>query len=296
MDLLMAGSERVKRAPLAPDWTEREQLIAEHGYSALLTVTENGTTRRVLYDAGLGKDTLLHNMKVLGLSVKDLDAVVLSHGHADHHGGLLGMVQAVGKRNLPLVLHPDAWRVRQLRFPSGLALDLPPPVRRSLEAADVRILEEKGPTLLIGDGVLVTGQVERTTDFEKGFPIQSWRNHTGQWEPDPWTWDDQAAVANVKGKGLVIVSGCSHAGSVNILRHAQKVTGVHHVHGFVGGLHLTGGLFEPIIPRTLEELEKMKPDVMVPGHCTGWKAVHELALRMPQAYVQTSVGTTLRFG
>lgn len=296
VDLLMAGSERVKRVPLVPDWFEREQLIAEHGYSALLRIKENGTTRHVLYDAGLGKDTLLHNMKVLGLSVKDLDAVVLSHGHADHHGGLLGMVQAVGRRNLPLVLHPDAWRVRQLTFPGGGVMNLPPPDRNALGAAGVRLAEERGPTLLVGDGVLVAGQIDRTTDFEKGLPIQTWRNHDGRWEPDSWTWDDQPVVANVKGKGLVVISGCSHAGLINILRHAQKATGVDHVHGVIGGLHLTGGLFEPIISQTVEELGALKPDVIVPGHCTGWKATHELARRMPKAYVQTSVGTTLRFG
>lgn len=296
IDILMAGSERVKRAPLHRDWTQREQLIAEHGYSALLTIKEAGTTRKMLYDAGLSKDTLLHNMKVLGLSVKDLDAVVLSHGHADHHGGLLGMVQAVGKRNLPLVLHPDVWRMRQATFAGGVVAELPPPDRAKLQAAEVRLVEDRGPSLLVGDGVLVTGQIERTTDFEKGFPPQSWRNHDGRWEPDPWTWDDQAVVANVKGKGLVIVSGCSHAGLINILRHARKVTSVDHLHGVVGGLHLTGGLFEPIIPRTVEELDKAKPDVIVPGHCTGWKATHEIARRMPRAYVQTSVGTTVRFG
>ena len=296
IDLLMAGSEQVKRAPMMPDWSEREQLIAEHGYSALLRIKENGTTRHVLYDAGLGKDTLLHNMRVLGLSVKDLDAIVLSHGHADHHGGLLGIVEAVGKRNLPLVLHPDAWRRRQAKFGGGLVGNLPPPDRKRLEAADVQLLERAGPTLLVGDGLLVTGRVERTTDFEKGFPVQSWLNHDGRWEPDPWSWDDQPVLANVKGKGLVVVSGCSHAGLINILRHAQKVTGVDHVAGVVGGFHLTGNIFEPVIPPTLAELAKIRPDTVIPGHCTGWKATHEIARLLPEAFVQTAVGTTVRFG
>jgi 7,8-dihydropterin-6-yl-methyl-4-(beta-D-ribofuranosyl)aminobenzene 5'-phosphate synthase len=295
VDLLMSGSEQVKRAPIVPDWSERQQLVAEHGYSALLTVREGGATRQVLYDAGLGKDTLLHNMEVLGVSVKDLDAIVLSHGHADHHGGLLGLVQAVGKRNLPLVLHPDAWRVRQAKFGGGILGNLPPPDRKRLEAADVRLLEETGPSLLVGDGVLVAGQVERTTEFEKGFPFQSWLNHDGRWEPDPWTWDDQPVVANVKGKGLVVVSGCSHAGVINILRHAQKVAGVAHVAGVIGGLHLTGNAFEPVIAPTLAELVKIRPDTVVPGHCSGWKAAHRIATVLPEAFVQTSVGTTFRF-
>jgi 7,8-dihydropterin-6-yl-methyl-4-(beta-D-ribofuranosyl)aminobenzene 5'-phosphate synthase len=295
IDLLMAGSEHVKRAPMVPDWSEREQLIAEHGYSALLTVKEGGTTRNVLYDAGLGKGTLLHNMGVLGLSVKDLDAVVLSHGHADHHGGLLGMVEAVGKRNLPVVLHPQVWRMRQAKFGGGIVGNLPPPDRKRLEAADVRLVEEEAPSLLVGEGLLVAGQVERTTDFEKGFPVQSWLNHDGRWEPDPWTWDDQPVVANVKGKGLVVVSGCSHAGLINILRYARKLTGVDHVAGVLGGLHLTGTIFEPVIPPTLAALAQIRPDAIIPGHCTGWKAMHELARQMPQAFIQTSVGTVVRF-
>ncbi len=295
IDLLMTGSDSVRRASLIGDWAVREPLIAEHGYSALLTIKENGTVRNILYDAGLGKGTLLHNMAVLGLSVKDIDAVVLSHGHADHHGGLLGFAEATGKRNLPLILHPDAWRVRKLVVPGGQEADLPPPDRAKLAAADVRLVQERGPSLAIGESVLVSGQVERTTEFEKGLPIQSWRNHTGIWEPDPWTWDDQAAIVNVKGKGLVVVSGCSHAGIVNILRSARTLTGVDHVHGVMGGFHLSGGLFEPLIPPTVAAIEPLAPDVIVPGHCTGWKAIHEISRRMPQAFVPTAVGTTLRF-
>ncbi len=141
----------------------------------------------------------------------------------------------------------------------------------------------------------MTGQVERVTDFEKGFPWQYARND-GRWEPDPWTYDDQGIVCNVKGKGLVVVSSCSHSGVINVLKNAQKLTGVDRIHAFIGGLHLTGGLFEKIIPQTVDELAKINPDIIVPGHCTGWRATHEIARRLPQSYIQTSVGTTLHFG
>jgi 7,8-dihydropterin-6-yl-methyl-4-(beta-D-ribofuranosyl)aminobenzene 5'-phosphate synthase len=141
----------------------------------------------------------------------------------------------------------------------------------------------------------VTGQVERVTPFERGFPLQQARADGG-WEADPWVWDDQAVVVHVKERGLVVLTGCSHAGVINVLRHAQKVTGVDKVHAVVGGLHLTGGLFEPIIPDTLDALEAMQPDVIVAGHCTGWKAQQRLATRLPDAYVPSSVGTQLWFG
>jgi 7,8-dihydropterin-6-yl-methyl-4-(beta-D-ribofuranosyl)aminobenzene 5'-phosphate synthase len=294
IDILLPSTDRVRRAPLALDWSTRAQLIAEHGYAVLLTIRERGTTRTLLYDAGLGRDTLGHNLDVLGISTRDLEAIALSHGHADHHGGFEGLARTVGRRNLPLVLHPDAWRTRKVVFPSGIELNMPPPDRKALERADVRIVEDRGPSLLLGEGVLLTGQVERTTEFEKGFPWQQARTDGG-WEPDPWIWDDQGVVVHVRGKGLVVVSSCSHAGVINVLRNGQRLTGIRKVHAFLGGLHLTGGLFEPIIPQTVEELVRIAPDVIVPGHCTGWKATHETARRLPLAYVQTSVGTTVRF-
>ena len=103
-------------------------------------------------------------------------------------------------------------------------------------------------------------------------------------------------VCHVKNKGLIVLSSCSHAGVINVLRHAQRITGIETVYAFIGGLHLTGGLFEPIIPRTIQELAAISPAVIVPGHCTGWKATHELSRQLPAAYLQTSVGTRLHFG
>jgi 7,8-dihydropterin-6-yl-methyl-4-(beta-D-ribofuranosyl)aminobenzene 5'-phosphate synthase len=294
IDILLPDERAARRAPLYHDWSEREQLIAEHGYSLLLAIQANGQTDSVLYDAGLGRKTAIHNLDVLGLNVRDVRAVVLSHGHADHHGGLEGLYQRVSRRGMPLVLHPDAWRERRVVFPTGNEIRMPPPSHTDLDREGWQVVEERGPSLLLENKVLVTGQVERVTDFEKGFPLQHVKTDHG-WEPDTWIWDDQAVVCHVKNKGLVVLSSCSHAGAINVLRHAQRLTGIEHVHAFVGGLHLTGGLFEPIIPRTIEALAAIGPEVVVPGHCTGWKATHELSRRLPNAYLQTSVGTRLHF-
>ena len=294
VDLLLPGDQVAQRAPLHINWSERDQLIAEHGYSLLLTIRYGNQTESLLYDAGLGRRTAIHNLDVLGFNPRDLRTIVLSHGHADHHGGLEGLYDRVGRRSLPLVLHPDAWRERRVVFPTGVEIRMPPPSHNDLDREGWKIVEERGPSLLLENRVLVTGQVDRVTDFEKGFPLQHVKTDHG-WEPDTWIWDDQAVACHVKGKGLVVLSSCSHAGVINVLKHAQRLTGVDTVYAFVGGLHLTGGLFEPIIPRTINELAAIGPQVIVPGHCTGWKATHELARQLPNAYVQTSVGTRLLF-
>jgi 7,8-dihydropterin-6-yl-methyl-4-(beta-D-ribofuranosyl)aminobenzene 5'-phosphate synthase len=294
-DLLLASSEIAQRPPVRWDSFTSESLRAEHGYALLLTVRRDAQSASILYDAGLGRDTVQYNMDVLGLSAGDLRAVALSHGHADHHGGLEGIFRRVGRRDMPLLLHPDVWRERKIVFPTGVELYLPPPSHNDLEREGVEIIEERGPSLVLDGTVLITGQVERVTDFEQGFPIQQARTAEGTWEPDIWVWDDQAVVCHVKGKGLVVLTSCSHAGVINVLLHARRITGVEEVYGLVGGMHLTGGLMEPLIPRTLAELAAIAPSVVVPGHCTGWKATHELARQLPSAYIQSSVGTRLHF-
>lgn len=292
-DALLASTEVARRPPPVVD-PAPDHLLAEHGYSLLLTVERDGDRQSILYDAGLSRDTALHNLDVLGVRINDLRAIVLSHGHGDHHGGLQGMVSRVGRRGLPLVLHPDAWLERKIVFPSGDEIPAPPPSHMDLDREGVQVIEERGPTLLLDDCVLVTGQVERKTDFEPGFPIQYRRTQHG-WEPDYMVWDDQGVIVRLRDKGLVVMSSCSHSGVINVLWNARRLTGVDRLHAFVGGCHLTGAIMEPVVPRTLQELRALSIDYIVPGHCTGWKATHELARQSPGAFIQSSVGTTLRF-
>jgi 7,8-dihydropterin-6-yl-methyl-4-(beta-D-ribofuranosyl)aminobenzene 5'-phosphate synthase len=113
-----------------------------------------------------------------------------------------------------------------------------------------------------------------------------------RWEPDPLILDDQALVVDVRGKGLVVLTGCGHAGAVNICRYALRLTGVHTLAGLFGGLHLTGPAFEPVIDPTVAALHELAPEVIVPAHCTGWRAQHRLAAALPNAYIPNAVGTT----
>ena len=295
VDVLMAGGEGVRRFPLAYEWSDASSLVAEHGFSAHVTVEVGGTRSSVLYDGGLTPDGLRRNLDVIGIDAKQLRALVMSHGHIDHHGGLEGLFSRYGRSGLPLIIHPDAWRDRKISFPGGLEVHMPPPSKADLEHEGVEVVEAIRPTLLLDGTMLVSGQVERTTDFETGFPMHQALAAGGVWEPDPMILDDQNLVLHVRDKGLVVVSGCSHSGAINVLRNARRITGVDEIAGFVGGFHLTGAVFEPIIERTVKEFVSFDVKRLVPAHCTGWKAVHYLARTMPNAFAQPSVGTTFVF-
>ena len=290
VDMLITGTPHAKRFPLRADALARETLVAEHGFAALVTVKSGTTSESLLFDAGLSKHGLVHNMDVLEIAPTTLHTIVLSHGHADHTNGLMGLVERLDHRKMPLVLHPDAFLERKLTFPDGHELQLPPPDRRVLSQEGIEFIEERGPSYLVGGLVLVTGEIERTTPFERGFPIH-YARIAGHWQQDPLIHDDQAIVLNVKDKGLVILTGCGHAGAINTVRYAQKVTGVPRVHAVLGGLHLTGTVFEPLIDPTVAALKEVNPTLIVPAHCTGWRATHALARELPEAFVANSVGT-----
>ncbi len=281
--MLEAPTLREGKVPDAP--------LAQHGFSALVEVRKGSQVRRLLFDTGLTPDGCAENLRRLGRDLADIETIVCSHGHFDHTTGLSGLIGRLGRANLPVLIHPEFWARRRLAIPGGEPFELPTTSRSALDAAGFDIIEQRQPSFLYDRSVLITGEVDRVTGFEKGFPIhQAWRG--GSWEPDPLILDDQALIANVAGRGLVVLTGCGHAGVINICRYAQRLTGIAKLHAVIGGFHLTGPLFEPVIADTVSALEQLAPDVIVPAHCTGWKATHAIARRLPGAFIQNSVGTT----
>src|SRR5947209_15923383 len=257
----------------------------------LVKALNQGKRETIPFYTGVATDGAWHNLGLLGVDLGSIQAIVLSHGHTDHTQGLDGFLDQLGKRHLPILLHPDAFLKRRLVINDTVTIDLPPPSLQDLEREGIDLLVERGPSFLINGTILITGHIERTTDFEKGLKIQE-AEIDGSWQPDPWVYDDQAIVINVRNKGLVVATGCGHAGVINILRQARSQTGIEQIYALLGGFHLSGALFEPIIPQTVEALQQIKPAVVVPAHCTGWRATQRIAQAMPDAYTPNSVGTT----
>ncbi|HKE76005.1 MAG TPA: MBL fold metallo-hydrolase [Acidimicrobiales bacterium] len=265
-------------------------LMAEHGFSMLVTVERGDRRTRILFDAGMSPDGMTGNMRRLGVDPGDVEVVVLSHGHFDHTTGLDGFVRAVGRPNIPVVVHPGLWSRRRLNIPGADPFELPTLSRRALEGAGFDVVEREAPSLLFDGSVLITGEVARTTGFETGMPFHE-AHHDHGWAPDPLILDDQALVVHVRGAGLVVLTGCGHAGIVNIARYAQRLTGVDRIHALVGGFHLNGPAYAPVRAPTVDALAALAPGVIVPAHCTGWDATVAIADRLPDAFIQNSVGT-----
>ena len=293
IDLLLPATDIVTRPPLAKEGKIlADTLLAEHGLSLLITVYQGETKHTILLDTGYTKVGVLHNMERLGINAGNIEAIVISHGHMDHTGSLYAILDKFPER-IPLVLHPGAFvHPRYTRAPDG-AMRLWPQtlVRDDLAQQNVDIAESTAPTLIAENMIMVTGQVERTTAFEKGMP-NALLEKNGEFVQDPIS-EDQAIVVNLTGKGLVVISGCAHAGIVNTVEYAKKLTGEDSIHAVLGGFHLTGPFFEKIHDETIKELKKMEPAVIMPMHCTGWKAIQKFQKEFASNFVLNSVGSKL---
>ena len=293
VDVLLEDTKIVTRPPKASGAEiPTDTLLAEHGLCLLVNVQHGADRHTILFDTGYNSIGVLHNMKKLAVDPNALEAIILSHAHMDHTGSLHPILEKVSNP-IPLVLHPDAFLYpRFLEGKDGSIRKFPRTlVREDLERRNVKIVESKTPTPILNETILVTGEVERTTAFEKGMP-NALIERDGNLEPDPIK-DDQALIMHLKDRGLVVISGCSHTGIVNTVRYAKKLTGVEKIHAVLGGFHLSGAFFEKILDQTISELKALSPEVVVPMHCTGRRAMERFSREFPSAFVLNSVGSKI---
>jgi len=272
--------------------THTQLPFAEHGFSVLIRVLHGRKTVSVLFDTGISADGVVENAKRMGLELSEVEYIVLSHGHYDHFGGLLSVLKTINKTNLPLIVHEDMFKTRGTANSDGTIRVYPEfPAKEQLSS--VQVIKTKQPYLIADDTILITGEILRETSFEKGF-LQHRALINGAWQSDPLILDDRAIVFNVKGKGLVVISGCAHAGIINTILNAQRISGIRDIYAVGGGFHLSGKENENRIESTVREMKRLSPKLVVPSHCTGWKGMFAIAEAMPAAFVWNSVGTLYR--
>ncbi len=267
--------------------------IAEHGFSMLVRVSCEDEIHTVLFDVGGSPEGVVTNARRMGLNLSEIESIIISHGHYDHFGGLMRVLKDINKSKLPIIVHEDMFKKRGVAEPNGNVRKYPD-FPSEIQVEPDTYVRTKQPRLLADDTILVTGEILRKTEFEKGFPRHRVLIN-GKWQPDPWIWDDRALVINVKQKGLVVLSGCAHAGIVNTSLYAQQLTGTTKIHAILGGFHLAGKEHEPIMEKTVKKLKALKPVLIAPSHCTGWRGASAIAREMPKAFVWNSVGNLYRF-
>jgi 7,8-dihydropterin-6-yl-methyl-4-(beta-D-ribofuranosyl)aminobenzene 5'-phosphate synthase len=295
IDMLMTNSPGIVRQGMPEHFGARRGTpLAENGISFLLEVTTGDRSTTILFDAGMSPIPLVHNARLLGVDLTKVDQVVLSHGHPDHYGGIYAALEEIGYR-VPLLVHPSAFTPRLIQRPDvTLQYFNKQLTEAELTAAGAAVVALKDP-LEIAPGVMTSGEIPTTVDFEEEVPVGRMSVRDGHVCVDPIE-DYQTLIVNVKGLGLIVLDPCGHAGVVSSLDHAIKLAEVDSVHGVLGGFHLGhAGITQAKVDRTVEELQARGLAWVSPMHCSGFRTQRALAERMPDAFKLMTVGTVVRF-
>jgi 7,8-dihydropterin-6-yl-methyl-4-(beta-D-ribofuranosyl)aminobenzene 5'-phosphate synthase len=273
---------------------------AAHGLACAVTVWRGDTAHTLLFDTGPDDSVLGRNVERLGFDMGGIESIVLSHGHWDHSGAMLLALEMIqlsnGGRPVPTYMHPGMYRSRAMKAADGSMRPFADvPSQAQLEQAGALVVNAVEPQLILDDLFFVSGEIPRVTAFETGMQGQHRRTLDGQgWEPDPLVIDERFIAVSVKGKGVIVLTACSHAGVVNVMTHARECFAGETLYGVLGGFHLSGGN-ERIIPETVAELRAFELKMIAAAHCTGWRAVNALANAFGDAVAPAAVGKVYRF-
>lgn len=254
--------------------------LAEWGLSILV---DTGSSK-VLLDTGMGVSAV-HNADLMGIDLATIDKIVLSHAHADHTGGLRDVLRRM-RKDVEIIAHPDVWIPKYVTYGEISRYAGIPYVREELESLGARF-NLTGAPLQISDGLMTTGEIEMTTDYEK-IDDRLCVSKGGQMVPDPLA-DDLALIVKT-GEGLALITGCAHRGIVNTVRHVQKLTGGEYIHTIIGGTHLLLSSPERI-KETASELKQLGLLRLGVSHCTGFNASAALAAEFGEVFFLNNAGT-----
>ncbi len=268
---------------------------AEHGLSYHVEVVVRGVPKTFLFDFGMDAQGVNKNCDLLKLDFGKLEALALSHGHFDHWGGLISLLNSKKSEmrlGIPLYYGENAFMERYEKAPDGKVRNLSALSRSDIvKLGFVNLVEINEPTPIV-TGAYATGRIEMITEYEKGQPSLVIKEGD-QFNQDPFM-GEQAVVMNLKGKGLILLSGCAHRGIVNAIKQAQVMSNVDKIHAVMGGFHLTGATTE-LIQETVADIKLLSPDHVVPTHCTGFAAITAFSKEMPKQFVLSTVGTHFVF-
>ncbi len=287
IDVFQPSTELVKR--ITPGQAKKP-LMAGHGFSLFVEARDPEISHNILVDASHSPQALLHNMEALDIAPQEVEAFFLTHGHVDHFGGLAGLLEAREKET-EVYTHPQAFLPKLVVTPRGKVGPWQLP-REELEAKGARFVTNTQPTV-VNHFFLLSGEVPRTTPFERPWPAARIVREDGQEVLDHFQ-DEQSLIIKVKGLGLVVIAGCSHPGIINMVRQAREVGG-ERVAVVIGGFHL-GVVSEDAMEETILHLKELGAELIVPCHCTGFRATCRMAQALGEAFAVNCVGSLVEIG